>query len=200
MATMYGYARCSTDETRQDIERQIRELMAMGIAREHIYLEYESGTKIDRTEWIKLIHAAQPGDTIATLEVSRISRSVRHLLDILDFIAERKLRLVIANSITIDCTNASNIDPMSKAFLQMAGVFAELERNIIAARVKSGMAKAASEGRTPGRPKTNAETIPRVFYRYYPQYKNGDLNISELAKLCSLSRVSVYKYLHLLEQ
>lgn len=39
MATMYGYARCSTDETRQDIERQIRELMAMGIAREHIYLE-----------------------------------------------------------------------------------------------------------------------------------------------------------------
>lgn len=200
MAITYGYARCSTDETRQDIERQVRELMAMGVAREHIYLEYESGTKKDRIEWVKLMHAVQPGDSIVTLEVSRLSRSVRHLLDILDFIVEHRLRLVIANSITINCTDELNIDPMSVAFLQMAGIFAELERNIIATRVKSGMAKAAAEGHVPGRPKTSAETIPRIFYRYYPQYKKGELNISEMARLCKMSRVSIYKYLNILEQ
>ena len=56
MNTIYGYARCSTNESRQDINRQKRELMNLGIADEkHIYWEYESGTKTDRAELNKLL-------------------------------------------------------------------------------------------------------------------------------------------------
>ena len=44
----YGYARCSTNELKQDIDRQKRELIKQGVAEENIYFEYESGTKIDR--------------------------------------------------------------------------------------------------------------------------------------------------------
>ena len=43
--TIYGYARCSTDETKQNIDRQIKELKELGATKETIYLEYESGTK-----------------------------------------------------------------------------------------------------------------------------------------------------------
>ena len=53
-------------------------------------------------------------------------------------IKERHLRLVIPNSVTIDCRNGDT-DPMSMAFLQMAGVFLELELSMIRARVRSGM-------------------------------------------------------------
>ena len=49
----YGYSRCSTNELRQDIERQIRELMEQGIERENIYFEYASGLKEDRTELLQ---------------------------------------------------------------------------------------------------------------------------------------------------
>ena len=56
LSLIYGYARCSTDETRQDIDRQKRELFAMGVKEEkHIYWEYESGTKENRAELLKLL-------------------------------------------------------------------------------------------------------------------------------------------------
>lgn len=57
--TIYGYARCSTDETKQNIDRQIRELKELGATRENIYLEYESGTKVDRVELNRLLQTVQ---------------------------------------------------------------------------------------------------------------------------------------------
>ena len=73
----YGYARCSTNETKQDITRQQRELKEMGA--EHIYTEYASGTKSDREELAKLLAAVREGDTICVLEVSRLTRSTKQL-------------------------------------------------------------------------------------------------------------------------
>lgn len=64
---IYGYARCSTNEERQDINRQKRELYTLGVTDEkYIYWEYESGMKDDRTEFNKLLDIVSEGDTIAT--------------------------------------------------------------------------------------------------------------------------------------
>ena len=63
---IYGYARCSTNEERQDIDRQKRELYALGVIDDkYIYWEYESGTKDDRAELQKLLDIVSEGDTIA---------------------------------------------------------------------------------------------------------------------------------------
>ena len=51
----YGYARCSTNESKQDITRQTNELEQYGVPKDNIYLEYESGTKVDRAELSKLL-------------------------------------------------------------------------------------------------------------------------------------------------
>ena len=76
METIYGYARCSTNESRQDIDRQKRDLKAIGVQEDkHIFWEYESGTKTDRVELQKLLDMIRPGDSIATTEVSRLTRS-----------------------------------------------------------------------------------------------------------------------------
>ena len=99
----------------------------------------------------------------------------------------------------MDCTSG-DIDPMTKSFLQIAGVFAELERNLISDRVKSGIANAQAKGSTLGRPKTKKDDIPQVFYKHYPQYKEGKLNKTELAKVCGLSYPTIYKYLSLVER
>lgn len=73
----YGYARCSTNELKQDIDRQKRELIKQGVAEENIYFEYESGTKIDRVEFNRLLETIDEGDTIIATEVSRITRSTK---------------------------------------------------------------------------------------------------------------------------
>ena len=193
---VYGYARCSTNETKQDINRQVRELKAKGA--EEIFLEYEHGDSKIKSQQQALLEKAQAGDTIITLEVARLARSTQQLCEIIDTIREKQLCLVIVGSITLDCRDGQ-ADPMSEAFLQMAGVFSQLELAMIRARVRSGMANAKAKGVRIGRPQATADDIPQNFLRHYPSYKNGSLNVSELARVCELSRTTVYKYISLLE-
>ena len=191
----YGYARCSTNEDKQDINRQIRELKAAGA--DEVVFEYEHGDAKVKKELHMLLDMAASGDTIITLEVSRLSRSTQQLCEILDIVKEKHLRLMIVGSITIDCRNGE-VDPMSKAFLEMSGVFAELELSMIRARVRSGMQNARDKGRKIGRPQTTRDDIPANFYKHYPSYAAGNMNVSELARICGLSRPTVYKYLKML--
>ncbi len=144
-----------------------------------------------------LLDMATEGDTIITLEVSRLSRSTQQLCEIIDTIREKHLRLVIVGSITIDCRNGQ-IDPMSEAFLQMAGVFSQLELAMIRSRVRSGMENARAKGKQIGRRPTTKDDIPAMFYKHYPSYVAGNMNVSELARVCGLSRPTVYKYLKML--
>ena len=192
----HGYARCSTNESKQDIDRQVRELKQAGA--ERIFLEYEHGDSAVKCQLSSLLEQAEKGDTIITLEVSRLARSTKQLCEIIEVIRSKHLRLEIVGSITVDCSNGQ-IDPMTNAFIQMSGVFAELELRIIRERVRSGMANAKAKGAKIGRPQATAEDIPAVFYRHYPAFKNKQLNVSELARVCDLSRTTVYKYLNLLE-
>ena len=194
---IYGYARCSTNESKQDIYRQVRELKTAGA--EQIFLEHEHGDSKIKEQQGLMLAAATAGDTIIALEVSRLARSTQQLCAIIDLVREKHLRLVIIGSITLDCRNGQP-DPMSEAFLQMAGVFSQLELAMIRARVRSGMENARAKGRRIGRPQLAKEDIPALFLRHYPAYKAGSLNVAELARVCGISRTTAYKYIGLLER
>lgn len=194
----YGYARCSTSEERQDINRQKRDLMALGVDDEkNIYWEYESGSKADRPEFSKLLDIVKPGDTILATEVSRLTRSTKQLCEVLDIVKERKLKLIIG-SFVVDCTT-EDLDPMTKGMLMMWGVFSEMERDIISNRVKSGMANAREKGSRIGRPEITIDTIPASFWKLYHRYSNKQLSISEMAKIAGCSRATIYKYIRIIE-
>lgn len=156
---IYGYARCSTNEKMQDINRQVRELKQQGATDTTIYLEYESGMKTDRAELKKLLDIVQSGDTILATEVSRITRSTKQLCDIIELAKNKHIKLVLGTFV-VDCSK--ELDPMTEGMLKMMGVFSELERNIISQRVKSGMENAKAKGKTIGRPPTTAEDIPSI--------------------------------------
>ena len=192
----YGYARCSTNDSKQAIERQVRELKAAGA--QSLFVEYEHGDADEKKQLALLLERATPGDEIITTEVSRLSRSTKQLCEMIERIQKKKLKLEILGSITIDC-RSGELDPMTKAFVQMSGIFAELELSMIRARVRSGMANAKAKGAKIGRPKTTVGDIPASFFRHYPAYKNRQLNLSELARVCGLSRTTVYKYVALIE-
>ena len=198
MGKIYGYARCSTNEERQDIDRQKRELFDLGVkVDQDIYWEYESGTNRKRPEFDKLLDKVTEGDTIVATEVSRLTRSESHLCEILEIVQEKHLRLVIG-SFVVDCRSA-DIDPMTKGMLMMWGVFAEMERDIISQRVKSGMVNARAKGKKIGRPKISASTIPKKFWEYYGLFKEGRISITEFSKLMESSRTSVYRYIRIAE-
>ena len=199
MGKVYGYCRCSTNDTKQDIDRQVRELKTMGAKAETIYKEYVSGMKQNKTELNKLLDVIAVGDTLAVTEVSRITRSTKQLCDIIELVKAKRIKLVIKNSITIDCTNGE-LDPMTKAFLQMAGVFGELEHDMICSRVKSGVANARAKGKQIGRPQITLEQIPEVVKDKYRLYKNGDITKCEYAKICGISRPTLDKYINIMTE
>lgn len=193
---IYGYARCSTNEELQDINRQIRELKQLGATDETIYFEYESGIKTNRSQLNNVLNALKSGDTIISTEVSRITRSTKQLCEIIEYAKDTHIKLVLGTFV-VDCTK--ELDPMTEGMLKMMGVFSELERNMISQRVKSGMRNAKAKGSKIGRPTTTADDIPNVFYKHYPKYKNGEINKVEFAKICSLSYPTIFKYLRIVE-
>lgn len=195
---IYGYCRCSTNESKQDVNRQKRELKLMGVEDSLIFLEYESGTKINRPELNKMLSIVKVGDTIVTTEISRITRSTKQLCDIIDLVKQKHLKLIIKDSITIDCSSSDTIDPMSNAFLQIAAVFSELERNMIVDRVRSGMANARSKGVRLGRPKLTIDDIPDKVKSMFERYRSNQITKTEYAKLCDISRPTLDKYIAIL--
>ena len=199
MSKIYGYCRCSTNEERQDINRQKRELYKLGVEKdEDIYWEYESGTNTNRVEFNKLLSMIESTDTICVTEVSRLTRSTSYLCEILKLVQEKHIRLIIG-SFVVDC-RTDDIDPMTKGMLMMWGVFSEMERDIMSARVKSGMANAKAKGKQIGRPKVDKDNLPINFLKYYPRYKSGEINITEFSRLAEVSRKSIYKYIDIAEK
>jgi DNA invertase Pin-like site-specific DNA recombinase len=165
----------------------------MGAA--EIYYEYESGAKQNRPELVKLLSRIEYGDTLVTTEVSRITRSLKQLCEVIELAKDKKLRLII-DKFVIDCTE--NIDHMTEAMLQMMGVFAQLERNMTIDRIKSGLANARAKGVRLGRPKKKADEIPKKIIDFLPMYRSGILSATDYAKLCNISRPTLYKYINLL--
>ncbi len=164
MAKNYGFARCSLGEEKgQDLNRQIRELKAAGA--EEIISERVHGDAKVKPQLDFLLEHIESNSSLYVTEVSRLSRSTQQLCEILNTIKEKHLRLVILNSVTIDCRNG-DIDPMSMAFLQMAGVFSELELSMIRARVRSGMANAKAKGKRIGRKPISKEDLPAAFLKH----------------------------------
>ena len=196
---IYGYARCSTNEERQNIDRQKRELYSLGVTEDkYIYWEYENGSKTDRVELQKLLDIVERGDSIVTTEVSRLTRSTKHLCEILQIVQDKQLILNIGGSFVVDCSQGKT-DPMTEGMVKMWGVFAEMERNIISQRVKSGMKNAKAKGKTIGRPKITSDSLPDKFWKYYQKYLDKNINVSEFARLMNTTRATIYKYIKIAE-
>lgn len=190
---IYGYCRCSTNELKQDITRQIRDLKALGVTdKQNIFMEYESGTKINRVELNRLLDTVQEGDTIISTEVSRITRSTKQLCEIIELAKSKHLKLIFG-SFVVDCTK--ELDAMTEGMLKMMGVFSEIERNMISQRVKSGVANARAKGKIVGRPTLTIKEIPQKVKDMYDLFKSGAISKTDYAKMCNVSRPTLDKYL-----
>jgi DNA invertase Pin-like site-specific DNA recombinase len=92
----------------------------------------------------------QPGDLILVSELSRLGRSVGQIIQLVDRLMKQRVRLVaIKEHIQLNGTQ----DLQTKVMITMFGLFAEIERDLIAERTKEGLAAARAKGRLPGRPK-----------------------------------------------
>ena len=137
-----GYARVSTDD--QDLTSQIDALRAAGC--DPIYTEHASGATMERPQWIECSRGLGKGDTLVVVRIDRLGRSLPDLVNLLDDLGQRGIRLQTLSE-GIDTTTT-----MGKLFFQLCATFAEYERNLIRERTRAGLDAARAAGRRIGRP------------------------------------------------
>ena len=139
--TTYGYARVSTSD--QHLEPQLAQLTTAGCTT--IYQEKVSGKAGTARPQLKaMLAAAQPGDMVVVCKIDRIARSTRDLANILHDMNVRGVAFKAINS-PIDTST-----PVGKMVLQMLGVIAEFERDLMLERQRSGIDRAKAEGKYKG--------------------------------------------------
>ena len=142
-----GYARVSTQD--QHLDRQIDALKAQGC--ERIYQEKMTGTKAERPEFQKMLDALRPGDTLVTDSFSRLSRSTKDLLELVERLNGQGVNLISIKE-QLDTTTATG-----KMMLTMLSALSQFERDLIAERTADGLKAARARGRMGGRPKVGSE-------------------------------------------
>ena len=192
----YLYMRASTNETKQSLQRQEKFGRDNNIPEANWLKEYASGANNDRIELNRLLSMVKENDEIYAIDPSRVTRSLKFMMELLDLAKEKKIKLVMGDFV-LDCTG--EISVFTQGQLMMLGLINEIQRLLIVSAVKEGLAASREKGIIGGRPRTIKENIPDIFYKYYPMYKSGQLNKVEFSKITGLSRSSIYKYIDIVE-
>lgn len=180
---LVGYARVSTQG--QSLDRQVDALAEAGVDRRNIYQEKVSGKRSDRPELARMLDELQEGDIVIVAETTRVSRSTRDLLELIEAIRTKGAEIRSLSEPWLDTTDTS---PMAEFIRTVMAGFCQLERQMTSERVKDGLKAAKARGRKGGRPsKANAHSeAVKMLYR-------GGMRISDIAEHEGISRTTVYK-------
>lgn len=174
-----AYIRVSSID--QNEQRQIEAMRRYNI--EKWFIEKVSGKDTNRPKLKEMLDFAREGDTIHIHDFSRLARSTKDLLDIVELLNSKGITLI---------SNKENIDsstPTGKLMLTMIGAINEFERTNLLERQKEGIAIAKREGKYKGR---KAVSIPD-FDKHYQRYISREISKSELAKELNISRPTLDK-------
>lgn len=178
-----AYVRVSTKE--QNEARQIEALKKHKI--DKWYIEKISGKNTDRPELQAMLDSVNKGDTIYIHDFSRLARSTKDLLEIVEYLNKKGVALV---------SNKENIDsstPNGKLMLTMLGAIYEFERQNLLDRQAEGIAIAKREGKYKGR---KAIVIDEDLWAFhYDRYINHKINKTRFAKAINVSRPTLDKLL-----
>ena len=196
----YLYARCSTNEERQSLLRQIKFGEQHGVKPENMFKEYISGSKDSRPELDRLLGVIKEGDVIYCSSIDRLTRSLKHFISLIELAKEKKVKFVLGD-FEVDCRG--ELSALMQGQLLMISMVSEIMRLMIVESVRDGLTAARSEGRIGGQPKLTRDRIynknPDVA-KYYIEYCENRINFTEFCRLCVISRNTGYRYLKVLKE
>lgn len=199
----YGYARCST--TKQDALYEIEALLAKGVPRNHIYVEYISGSKTrdQRPEYDKLMTILEknPGSEIYATDFYRIARNVHDMIDLVDIVNKYKLKLDVGD-FKFDARQ-NEMSFIDEFILGLFGLLGNLENKAKRMSTVNSMATAKARGTHIGRYDVTKEMLENnpKFLKYYSKWKNKEISLCEFQRLYGVkSRNTCYNHIHIFEE
>lgn len=173
-----AYVRVSTVE--QNEERQLQALEGFEI--EKWFVEKKSGKNTNREQLTLMLEFVRAGDVIYVMDFSRLSRSVSDLLNIVQTLERKNVRLVSLKE------NIDTHTPTGKLMLTVIGAIAEFERENLLERQKEGIDIAKKQGRYKGKKRKTLENFDEV----YNEWKNNNITATSASKLLGVTRATFY--------
>lgn len=174
-----GYARVSTED--QNLAMQLDALTNAGCF--EIFEEKMTGTKRDRPALNEMLKMLREGDRVVVYKLDRISRSTKHLIELAELFEEKGVEFVSLQD-SIDTSTA-----MGRFFFRVMASIAELERDIISERTKSGLAAARARGRNGGRPTADKKKVQLAIKMYHSK----DYSINQIVQATGISQATLYR-------
>src|SRR5919197_1903638 len=181
-----GYARISTQD--QTLNLQKDALKKIGCTK--IFTDTASGAKAERKGFDEALEYVREGDTLVVWRLDRLGRSLKHLIETITELNNRKIGFKSLQE-NIDTTTSGG-----KLVFHIFGALAEFERDIIRERTQAGLLAARARGRKGGRPKA---LTPKKAQMAQDLYRNKENSIDEICKILNISRTTFYRYLSKLE-
>ena len=178
---LIGYARVSTSD--QTLALQQDALEKAGCSK--VFTDTASGAKAERVGLEEAMSHLREGDTLVVWRLDRLGRSLKHLIETITALNNRKIGF---KSITeaIDTTTSGG-----KLIFHIFGALAEFERDIIRERTQAGLTAARARGRRGGRPKS---LTPKKAQMAQALYMDKNNTIDEICKTLNVSRATLYRY------
>lgn len=174
-----AYVRVSTVE--QNEQRQIQGLEKYNI--DKWFKEKVSAKDINRPKLQEMLEFAREGDNIYIWDFSRLARSTKDLLELVELIQEKKINLISVKE------NLDTSTPTGRLMLSMIGAINQFERENLLERQREGIAIAKAKGKYKGRKEISIEN----FKEYYEKYMRREVSKSGLAKELNISRPTLDK-------
>lgn len=181
MNYIYGYARVSTKS--QELNRQLDLLNSYGCT--EILTEKISGTKTSRPELSRLKDKIRPGDTVVVESFSRLGRSTKDLINLVNYFEEKNIKLISLKE------NFDTATPQGKLMMTVFQAFSQFERDLIVERTSEGLKSARARGRVGGRPKIDNKSIEKAIKLYH----TDTYSVNEIVETTGISRATLYRYL-----
>ena len=190
----YGYARVST--IAQNLDRQLEELLKIGIDGKNIYTDKESGKDFNRTNYKKLCRKLKSGDVLFIKAIDRLGRNYNMVLDEWRILTKEKgVDIVVIDMPLLD-TRIEGKNLVGKfiadVVLQVLSFVAENERETMRQRQAEGIRIAKAKGIKFGRP---ALPVPLNFDEIVVLYKRRAITSEKACELTGLTRGTFYRKL-----
>src|SRR2546426_6098795 len=181
---LIGYARVSTQD--QTLNLQKDALLKIGCTK--IFTDTASGAQTDRAGLVEALAYVREGDTLVVWRLDRLGRSLKHLIETITELNNRKIGF---KSLTenIDTTTSGG-----KLVFHLFGALAEFERNLIRERTNAGLLAARARGRLGGRPKATTLNTSKKIAMAQSLYDDKNNTIDEICKTLNISRSTLYRY------
>lgn len=177
-----GYARVSTQD--QNLDRQLDNLRSAGC--ERIFNEKMTGTRSDRPELKAMLMTLRSGDVLVIDSFSRLSRSTKDLLSLVEQLTGMGVHLVSLKE-NLDTTTATG-----KLMLTMLSALSQFERDLIAERTMDGLKAARARGRCGGRPRSGSDKDRK---QAYAMYKANVMTCKEIAEKFGVSLSTLNRWI-----